>query len=70
MTLATLKEVTEELGLSPDDPVHFYRKGNKGIIEVTLAPSDREIELSALNDASEDFLSVEELDYYLKLEDK
>lgn len=31
--------------------------------------SDREIESAAMNDASEDFLSKEEMDYYFNLED-
>ena len=70
MTVSTLKKATEELGIAPDDPVHFYVKGNKGIIEVNLVASDREIELSSLNDTSEDFLSEEELAYYLNLEDQ
>ncbi|MFH1941777.1 MAG: hypothetical protein ABIL68_06695 [bacterium] len=70
MTIATLRKASEKLGVSPDDPVHFYVKGNKGIIEVNLGASDREIELSALGDTSEDFLSEEELDYYLNLEEK
>jgi|GEM_PF-3582966 len=70
MTFATLKKVTEELGLSLNDPVHFYVKGNKGIIEVNLLASDREIELSAVNDTSEDFLSEEDLNYYFNLPDK
>ena len=69
MVVATLKKATEELGLSPDDPVKYYIKGDKGIIEVSLAASDREIELSAVNDTSEDFLSEDELRYYLNLED-
>ncbi len=33
MPTATLKKATEKLGLYPDDVVHYYRKGNKRIIE-------------------------------------
>ena len=33
MAVATLKEATEKLGLSSDDVVTFYKKGNKRIIE-------------------------------------
>ena len=70
MAVATLKKAAEELGLSPDDRVKYYIKGDKGIIEVSLVASDREIELSAVNDTSEDFLSEDELRYYLNLKDK
>ncbi len=37
--------------------------------KTNLEASEREIELSAINDTSEDFLSNEELDYYLKLKE-
>ncbi|MCK5148800.1 hypothetical protein KAR48_18750 [bacterium] len=70
MTVVKLKKITEELGLSPDDTVHFYVKGCKGIIEFNLVASDREIELSTVNDVSEDYLSEEELNYYFNLDEK
>jgi hypothetical protein len=37
--------------------------------ETAIEASEHEIELSTINDVSEDFLSEEELNYYLKLED-
>ena len=70
MTVTTLKKATEELGILPDDEVSFYVKGNKGIIEVSLAASDRDIERSAVNDVSADYISEDDLNYYLNLDDK
>jgi len=37
--------------------------------ETAVEASEQEIELSAINDVSEDFLSAEELNYYLNLEE-
>lgn len=37
--------------------------------ETALEASEHEIELSAIHDVSEDFLSEEEVNYYLKLEE-
>ena len=37
--------------------------------ETELEASEHEVELSAIQDASEDFLSEEELNYYLNLKD-
>jgi len=37
--------------------------------ETKVEASEQEIELSAINDVSEDFLSEEELNYYLNLEE-
>ena len=37
--------------------------------EAELEVSEHEVELSAIQDASEDFLSEEELNYYLNLKD-
>jgi len=70
MPVITLKQATEKLGISLDDPVFYSIQGQKGIIEVDLNASDHEIELSAVHDSSEDFLTEEELNYYLNLEDK
>lgn len=70
MTVSTLKQATEDLGISINDIVNYYIKENKGIIEVNLSATDRDIELSAIHDTSGDFLSEDELDYYLQLEDK
>ncbi len=36
MPTATLKKVTEELGVSLDDIVHYDKHGNKALIEVDL----------------------------------
>ena len=69
MPIATLRKVTEKWGISLEDSVIYRVKGNKGIIEVDLKASDKEIELASITDTSEDYLSKEELDYYLKLED-
>lgn len=69
MRTTTLKEVTKKLGISLKDTVQYIVEGDKGIIIVNLDASDSEIELSAISDQSEDFISQEELDYYLKLED-
>ena len=70
MTVSTLKQATEDLGISNNDLVNYYVKENKGIIEVNLSATDRDIELSAVQDTSGDFLSEDELNYYLRLEDK
>ena len=48
----------------------YYSKGDKGIIVLRPVASDCEIELSAVNDTSEDFISEDELHYYLDLSDK
>ena len=69
IAVATLKIATEELGLSLDDSVKYYIKGDKGVIEVSLDGSDNEIELSAVNDTSEDFLTEYELRRCLNLKD-
>lgn len=37
--------------------------------ETELEASEHEVELSAINDASKDFLSEEELNYYLNLKE-
>ena len=70
MAVNTLKKATEDLGISFDDVVNYYIKENKGIIEVNLTATDNDIEQSTLNDASEDFLSKEELNYYLTLKEQ
>ena len=70
MTTSTLKEATEDLGISFEDVVTYYIKNNKGIIEVNLTAKDSDIEQSAVHDVSEEYLSKEELDYYLNLEEK
>ena len=70
MTTSTLKEATEDLGISFEDVVTYYVKNNKGIIEVNLTAKDSDIEQSAVHDISEEYLSKEELDYYLNLEEK
>jgi hypothetical protein len=69
MAVNTLKKATEDLGVSFDDVVNYYIKENKGIIEVNLTATDNDIEQSTVNDASEDFLSEEELNYYLRLKE-
>ena len=70
MTTSTLKEATEDLGISFEDVVTYYIKNNKGIIEVNLTAKESDIEQSAVHDVSEEYLSKEELDYYLNLEEK
>ena len=42
MATATLKKATKELGLSPDDMVHYYKKGNKRIIEAEFEPENKQ----------------------------
>ena len=69
MTVNTSKKATEDLGISFDDMVEYYVKNNKGIIEVNLTAKDSEIEQSAVKDISEEYLSEEDLDYYLNLEE-
>ena len=69
MPFASLRKVTEKWGISLEDFVQYRIKGNKGIIEVDLKASDKDIELAAVHDTSEDFLSEEELNYYMKLEE-
>ena len=70
MPLATLKKATEELGISFDDTVYYYIQDNKGIIEISLTASDRDVEHSSVHDVSQDYLTQDELDYYLNLDDK
>lgn len=70
MTQSTLKKATEDLGISFDDIVTYYIRENKGIIEVNLTATEADIERSTVNDLSEEFLSEDELHYYLSLEDK
>ena len=53
--------------ISQKKNVHF--KVIASFEETEPEASEREIELSAMNDASEDFLSEEELKYYLNLKD-
>lgn len=69
MPVATLRKITEKWGVSLEDSVQYQIKGNKGIIEIELKASEKEIELAGVQDTSEDFLSDEELNYYLKLEE-
>jgi hypothetical protein len=69
MPFASLRKIAEKWGVSLEDSVKYKIEGNKGIIEVDLKASDREIELAAINDTSEDFLSEEELNYYMKLKE-
>ncbi len=69
MPFASLRDVTEKWGISLEDSVQYKVKGNKGIIEVDLKASDKDIELAAVNDTSEEFLSDEELNYYMKLQE-
>ncbi|MFQ5677641.1 MAG: hypothetical protein ACE5G1_17260 [bacterium] len=69
MPVATLRKITEKWGVSLEDSVRYQIKGNKGIIEIDLKASEKEIELAGVKDTSEDFLSEEELNYYLKLEE-
>jgi len=70
MPVTTLKNAAKELGVSLDDTVYYYIKDNKGIIEINLAASDTDIEQSAVNDVFEDYLTQDELDYYLSLDEK
>lgn len=69
MPIATLKTVSEKFGISLDAPVHYSFKAKQGIIEIRLTASDKEIELANVNDTGEDFLTKEELHYYLNLKD-
>lgn len=69
MPIGTLRKAAEKFGLSSEDRVRYYVKGDKGIIEVDIDASEREIEQSAVNDSCEDFLPEDELEYYLSLED-
>lgn len=56
-------------------PGEFAKKENakfKVIVtyeDIKIEATDREIETSSVNDVSEDFLSEEELNYYLNLEE-
>lgn len=70
MTISTLKKATEDLGISSDDIVNYYIIENKGIIEINLTAKNKDIEQSAVHDVSVDYLTKDELDYYLNLEDK
>lgn len=69
MPFASLKKLTEKWGISLEDSVKYKIRGNKGIIEVDLKASDKDIELAEALDTPEDFLSEEELNYYMKLEE-
>ena len=69
MAVATLQEATKKLGLSPNDMVQFYRKGTKMVIELDTTATEKDITHASLNDHSEDFLTDEELKYYLNLEE-
>ena len=69
MPVTTLKHVTEKLGISGDTKVRYYVRAGKAIIEVALNASDRDIELASVQDVSEEFLTEEELRYYLNLEE-
>ena len=39
MQTATLKEATTNLGISPDDLVHYYTQGDRAIIQIALKSS-------------------------------
>ena len=41
MPITTLKKVTEELSISLNEVVRYYKKGNKAIIEIDIKTSDR-----------------------------
>ncbi|OHB48829.1 MAG: hypothetical protein A2099_00045 [Planctomycetes bacterium GWF2_39_10] len=74
-----MKEMFFESKLLPDGHLHcpheITQKENAHFkVIVTLEEneyeaSENEIELSAIHDISEDFLSEEEINYYLKLKD-
>ena len=74
-----MKKAVFETNLLPDGhlycPEEFAHKKNaqfKVIVtfeENALEASEYDIELSAVNDVSEEFLSIEELNYYLNLKD-
>lgn len=74
-----MKKTIFESKLLPDGhlycPNEFAQKKNahfEVIVtfeEIEFEASEREVELSAIQDASEDFLSEEELNYYLTLKD-
>ena len=49
MAVATLRKITEKWGVSLEDLVQYRIKGNRGIIEVDLNASDKEIEIAAVN---------------------
>jgi len=56
----------------PQEFVHKKNARFKVIVtfeETEIEASEQEIELSAINDVSEDFLSSGELNYYLNLEE-
>ena len=67
MIQTTLKKAVEELGLSPDDPVSLHVEGGKGVIEVSLSASDRDMEIASVCDVSEDYLTYDEIQYYMSL---
>ena len=67
MKQTTLKKAVEELGLTPDDPVNLHIEGGKGVIEVILSASDQDMEIASVRDFSEDYLTDDEIKYYMNL---
>ena len=75
MAVATLKEATEKLGLSSDDVVTFYKKGNKRIIEADFEAKKNKQGKSRAKDVFADILAMsrdvgikdwaENIDHYL-----
>lgn len=68
MPFATLKNIVDEFGISLEDKVYYYVREKKGVIEIELDATDQDIEQAAVHDSEDDYLTKEELDYYLNLD--
>lgn len=75
MAVATLKEATKKLGISLDDKVYFYTKGNKKIIEAEFKVEKKKHDKNSAKDVFSDILAMsrdvgikdwaENIDHYL-----
>ena len=68
MTIATLKEITEKIGIKPEDMVTYHEKKGKGTIEIDFRKAHK-VKISKKEDDIDVFENILNMSEHLGIHD-